>query len=753
MANQGIYTNTAWSHGVQFQAPDGTPLALAGLYECDVIDRDQPNTPVFTFRAADGTLDHTEQAQGRLRLFATVAQHAAVGAGLYRLHMRRVDNATFYWAAEGQVQVGKPGDLDTFIVFSNATDGSTPTSFVPALGGPAGQTFFLTGTSLTSYTPALGPATFATQSGRGWVAGQWVTVTSTAAPTQRFVSGVVTSYSGGTLGLNIAALGPDVTADSSWVIAAGSAHINDGTYGDVAVFEGDFRIIDHPYVIDSVAEFAALNPNERPVVLLAADRRTGVFKFENRDGSADLAADPFNGMVAKGAPAATTGIYARQGVNRIEAAWFGVAGDVDEGNPVANGTDAQPALQSALNWAVRREMAFFLSPPIAAGYRLNAPLRGRSYVDMLADNDRWAQLFPVGAVTALTFGEGPSPEYIYHQKLKALRFNGKYATGSGGALSMTGTVNFTNKIGEMDGLWISGFLNTSVPAVRINGNSYAIVQHRCHYLDNARHLEMMDNGLAGVNQAFPVANLIENSIFEGGGDNSSAAVRLRNAADTIVRGNVLQNNRNLYTMMVEATANRATMLPSFIDLNYFEMNTRDGAGNYKAGGIEVYLFGAGASALDGAQVTRNRFRTSAANMVWADNVRNTRVDGNTGGDPATVPLRTTGFQGPGNFYNPVLMDGNPVMGAGSAVRYLQGATNFDPPSLATGASTTTTVTVTGAAVGDFVEYVAGTQIAPGFTINGEVTAVNTVTVTISNVSAANPTDLANGTITVRVSKR
>lgn len=75
-----------------------------------------------------------------------------------------------------------------------------------------------------------------------------------------------------------------------------------------------------------------------------------------------------------------------------------------------------------------------------------------------------------------------------------------------------------------------------------------------------------------------------------------------------------------------------------------------------------------------------------------------------------------------------------------------GSTTYDPPSLADGATTTTTVTVTGARSGDPVT-VRFTNAAPdGYTITGEVTADDTVTVTFANNSGG-ASDLASGTLT------
>jgi hypothetical protein len=83
--------------------------------------------------------------------------------------------------------------------------------------------------------------------------------------------------------------------------------------------------------------------------------------------------------------------------------------------------------------------------------------------------------------------------------------------------------------------------------------------------------------------------------------------------------------------------------------------------------------------------------------------------------------------------------------------YLQGSKTFDFASIADGAAETTTVTVTGAALGDFVESVSLTQDLQGMTMAGYVSAADTVFVRLKNETGA-PIDLASGTLRARVRK-
>ncbi len=134
MVNQGIYTDTVWTFGVQFNDVNGSPLALPGNYECEVYRKDDLAAPVFTFSYSDGTIDEADKGVGVLRLNANPTQHQPdVPAGTYRLHLKRVDSADL-WMAEGEMVVARPGELQNYIRFGEATDGSTASAYVVAVG-------------------------------------------------------------------------------------------------------------------------------------------------------------------------------------------------------------------------------------------------------------------------------------------------------------------------------------------------------------------------------------------------------------------------------------------------------------------------------------------------------------------------------------------------------------------------------------------------------------------------------------------
>ncbi|HYN54398.1 MAG TPA: hypothetical protein VES38_06810 [Methylotenera sp.] len=79
---------------------------------------------------------------------------------------------------------------------------------------------------------------------------------------------------------------------------------------------------------------------------------------------------------------------------------------------------------------------------------------------------------------------------------------------------------------------------------------------------------------------------------------------------------------------------------------------------------------------------------------------------------------------------------------------LSGSAVYDTASLIDGAGATTTITVTGAALGDFAMVSAGVDLA-GITVTAYVSAADTVSVRLQNESGGT-LDLASTTLRARV---
>lgn len=120
----------------------------------------------------------------------------------------------------------------------------------------------------------------------------------------------------------------------------------------------------------------------------------------------------------------------------------------------------------------------------------------------------------------------------------------------------------------------------------------------------------------------------------------------------------------------------------------------------------------------------------------------TRRNGNT-------PVDRFNGDEAGNLWT---VSGNSLLRSGSAsgpkLDQLAGSATFDPPNLADGAGTTTTVTVTGAALGDFAKASFSLDLQ-GITVTAWVSSANTVSVRFQNESGG-ALDLASGTLRARV---
>ena len=83
---------------------------------------------------------------------------------------------------------------------------------------------------------------------------------------------------------------------------------------------------------------------------------------------------------------------------------------------------------------------------------------------------------------------------------------------------------------------------------------------------------------------------------------------------------------------------------------------------------------------------------------------------------------------------------------------MMGSKTFDWPSVASGAQSSTTVTVTGARLGHQCQAAMSVAVPAGVILGAQVTANDTVTVTLLNMSGS-AVDLASGTLSVRVTEK
>ncbi len=112
-------------------------------------------------------------------------------------------------------------------------------------------------------------------------------------------------------------------------------------------------------------------------------------------------------------------------------------------------------------------------------------------------------------------------------------------------------------------------------------------------------------------------------------------------------------------------------------------------------------------------------------------------------------VQVTGFDNINASLRQIIVAINNLTAAlGNAFPVLSSSEVWDPPSVSSGAQTTTTITVTGAAVGAPATASFSLSLS-GLTLSAYVSATNTVTVVLSNLTGA-PVDLSSGTLSVRV---
>jgi hypothetical protein len=102
----------------------------------------------------------------------------------------------------------------------------------------------------------------------------------------------------------------------------------------------------------------------------------------------------------------------------------------------------------------------------------------------------------------------------------------------------------------------------------------------------------------------------------------------------------------------------------------------------------------------------------------------------------------------GDFYFGKVLNGTTLVNQSG--RVLSGSATFNPSNLVDGAGETTTVTVTGAALGDYAEVSFSLDVE-GITVTAWVSAADTVSVRLQNESGGT-LDLGSGTLRARVFK-
>lgn len=176
------------------------------------------------------------------------------------------------------------------------------------------------------------------------------------------------------------------------------------------------------------------------------------------------------------------------------------------------------------------------------------------------------------------------------------------------------------------------------------------------------------------------------------------------------------DNRTAYIFLTSPTTGSTP--PDNTRLDF----TGNHGGDTRSGGSRTVNFALNLNAITNSHVAQN-VMNNASNTDWQ----------NTTGHTGLTLLQNSGTGAIGN----------------AILRHLTGSTTWDPTSLATNAETSTTMTITGAAVGD--RPICGhTQVtADLLQLTAIVSATNTVRVVLENISAGT-IDVSSGTLTCEV---
>jgi hypothetical protein len=560
--------------------------------------------------------------------------------------------------------------------------------------------------------------------------------------------------------------------------------------------------------IPSVANIAALKAEATSsgrVVVLTETGRKGTFAFATGNLSALVTADPRNAIwVAPNTdPSGASGAWVRQRVDMdMNVRWCGAVAD--------GATDDQPAIQAALNLLKTQGGGVLRLPASASNYKINAGLsydisalvgRFNSRIRIVGDGAAVSCLSLTGVATAALTITGPSAYSGMYAHLEGFRLTGDNTVGSKG-LSLS-----VSAFGSSDGMVIEAFdycldctdveqtafynsnfrwgihgvrFNAAVSATSANSLLFvncAISNHTKWgmQITNANAVSMHGgsiqyNGTVGGGATEWGAKITEagngygNVLFHGvafegnGGDADLISEQSTYVAafSLIGCGFARPSNAAYATNFMQIAGTTASTYS-------FSANTFRGYNTYVANAARPYFSLTNAAAKihdDGTNV----FGSATEQPGWAAfglfaRMVGTDVNGYLSGpftrsDGISIGSLSDNFAGlrPIEFRTTELIVSGQTGYSGvlKVAAYLSATATYDPPSLADAAGTTTTITVTGAALGD-VAMASFSLDTSGITITAWVSATNTVSVRFQNESGG-VLDIASGTLKAIVLK-
>jgi hypothetical protein len=333
--------------------------------------------------------------------------------------------------------------------------------------------------------------------------------------------------------------------------------------------------------------------------------------------------------------------------------------------------------------------------------------------------------------------------------------------------------------------------------------------YNCYYFETCHALSVhggtaQDSGSAGATDGIVYVSGCE-SISWFGGEMKNGDPYLVNAGATNIVNNGISLNGLYLSQLDNMMGDTAIVVGNAVsgmsveNCYFLFVNTMSSAtgieivqnaGGYDMGGLSIrgneFVIGSGgtiaqciyfnslANRCDAPVIESNTFGNSASGsatnitdaILIVGDVRSARIQYNTflAGSNWTI---TDAIHLGSSVANPVIV-GNEYAGFGTltnqvnnagGVQYerrerasgclLSGNATYDPANLADGAGVTTTVTVTGAALGDYVEGLSFSLDLQGILLTGYVSAANTVGVRFQNETGG-AINLASGTLRAKV---
>jgi hypothetical protein len=455
---------------------------------------------------------------------------------------------------------------------------------------------------------------------------------------------------------------------------------------------------------------------------------------------------------------------------------FGAVGDSTGAS--GSGTDDTAAIQAAIDYAAATPFGCSIYFPRGV-YRVTSELnisvlnkQNRIYGDVVYGS----KVFRDSATDGKTFNIGSGTYESDSLIFERLMVGPSVGVGAGGAndtlihVEKRGGIKFRDLLlsggRQQINLALLGW-STIIERVQFNGSAgNALVTNAADA--SANHLVVRDCrvfscGLTLSAIAFQINTAVDVSVLQCNFEGNYNALYLNDVDGALVEGNHFErNNQHMYFQStcenIDVNANYfgeklgggvcSMTLENVTGCDFTNNSMFDTAVAFGSTSMDVDV---GAYHLDGAATLalpilssmrrfnkKNRNYTSAAPVAAGTYERGDRVFNDApvvGGnaDFVCVSGGTSGTWGRANFIA------------------LDGSATYDPPSLADGVGVTTTVTATGAALGDFAMASFSNDLQ-GILMTAWVSAANTVSVRFQNETTG-VIDLASGTLRVRVQKQ